>query len=94
MRILAIGDVTSPAGLSHLAKNLWKYREENKIDFVIVNGENASFITGISEEGEYTADIIEALRRRDEIFEILDSFKTKDMTKTEEERRDQGAVSC
>lgn len=51
MRILAIGDVTSPAGLSHLAKNLWKYREENKIDFVIVNGENASFITGISEEG-------------------------------------------
>ena len=51
MRILAIGDVTSPAGLSHLTKNLWKYREENKIDFVIVNGENASFITGISEEG-------------------------------------------
>jgi metallophosphoesterase (TIGR00282 family) len=51
MRILAIGDVTSPAGLSHLAKNLWKYREENKIDLVIVNGENASFITGISEEG-------------------------------------------
>ena len=51
MRILAIGDVTSPLGLSHLAKNLWKYREENKIDFVIVNGENASFITGISEEG-------------------------------------------
>ena len=35
MRILAIGDVTSPLGLSHLAKNLWKYREENKIDFVI-----------------------------------------------------------
>lgn len=51
MRILAIGDVTSPAGLLHLTKNLWKYREENKIDFVIVNGENASFITGISEEG-------------------------------------------
>lgn len=51
MRILAIGDVTSPQGLMHLAKNLWKYREKNKIDFVIVNGENASFITGISEEG-------------------------------------------
>ena len=51
MRILAIGDVTSPEGLAHLSKNLWKYREENKIDFVIVNGENASFITGISEEG-------------------------------------------
>ena len=51
MRILAIGDVTSPGGLAHLTKNLWRYREENKIDFVIVNGENASFITGISEEG-------------------------------------------
>ncbi len=38
--------------------------------------------------GKYTADLIEALRRRDEIFEILDSFKTKDMTKTEEERRE------
>ena len=51
MRILTIGDITSPAGLLHLTKNLWKYREENKIDMVIVNGENASFITGISEEG-------------------------------------------
>ena len=37
--------------------------------------------------GKYNADLIEALRRRGEIFEILDSFKTKDMTKTEEERR-------
>ena len=38
--------------------------------------------------GKYTPHLIEALRRRDEIFEILDSFKTKDMTKTEEERRE------
>jgi len=37
--------------------------------------------------GKYTADLIEALRRRGEIFEILDSFKTKDKTKSEEERR-------
>ena len=37
--------------------------------------------------GKYTEDLIEALRKRDEIFEILESFKTKDMTKTEEERR-------
>ena len=36
--------------------------------------------------GAYTQDIIEALRKRGEIFEILDSFKTKDMTKSEEER--------
>ena len=37
--------------------------------------------------GKYTADLIEALKRRGDIFEILDSFKTKDMTKSEEERR-------
>lgn len=50
LKILAIGDVTSPAGVEHLKRNLWKFREENKIDFCVVNGENASFITGISPE--------------------------------------------
>ncbi len=48
MKILVIGDVTSPAGAEHLAKNLWKFRAERGIDFCVVNGENASFITGIS----------------------------------------------
>ena len=50
VNILVIGDVTSPSGVEFLRKNLWRVREENKIDFCIVNGENASFITGISEE--------------------------------------------
>ena len=35
--------------------------------------------------GKYTKDIIEAIQKRGEIFEILDSFKTKDTTKSEEE---------
>ncbi len=35
--------------------------------------------------GKYTKDIIESLQKRNEIFEILDSFKTKDTTKSEEE---------
>ncbi len=35
--------------------------------------------------GAYTRDIIESLRKREEIFEILDSFKTKDQTKSPEE---------
>jgi len=48
LKILAIGDVTSPEGVEHLSRNLWKFREQNKIDFCVVNGENASFITGIS----------------------------------------------
>jgi calcineurin-like phosphoesterase len=50
MKILCIGDVTSPGGITHLCKNLWKFREREGIDFTIVNGENASFITGISSE--------------------------------------------
>jgi metallophosphoesterase (TIGR00282 family) len=50
MKILAIGDVTSPRGVDHLEKNLWRVRRENGIDFCVVNGENASFITGISPE--------------------------------------------
>lgn len=48
MKILAIGDVTSGGGVKHLAKNLWGIRKKFGIDFCIVNGENASFITGIS----------------------------------------------
>ena len=32
--------------------------------------------------GAYTKDILEALQKRKEIFEILDSFKTKDPDKT------------
>ncbi len=55
LNILVIGDVTSPAGIEHLRKNLWRVREENKIDFCVVNGENASFVTGISAE---LADIL------------------------------------
>ena len=51
MKILAIGDVTSPAGLAHLEKRLWGIRRKFEIDFCVVNGENASFITGISKEG-------------------------------------------
>ncbi|MBQ4091068.1 MAG: lysine--tRNA ligase [Clostridia bacterium] len=37
--------------------------------------------------GKYTADLIHAIKNRGEIFEILDSFKTKDKTLSEEERR-------
>ena len=50
MNILVIGDVVSPSGIEHLNKNLWKVREKNKIDFCVVNGENASFVTGVSPE--------------------------------------------
>ncbi len=50
LKILVIGDVTSPKGVEHLSQKLWKIRKENGIDFCVVNGENASFVTGISPE--------------------------------------------
>ncbi len=50
MRILAIGDVTSPVGVKHLEDNLWRVRDREKIDLCVVNAENASFITGASRE--------------------------------------------
>lgn len=50
MKILVIGDVTSPKGIEHLKNNLWRVRKETGTDFCVVNGENASFITGISPE--------------------------------------------
>ena len=51
MKILSIVDVTSPAGAAHLEKRLWGIRRQYNIDFCVVNGENASFITGISKDG-------------------------------------------
>ena len=37
--------------------------------------------------GAYREDILESLRKRGEIFEILDSFKTKDASKSPEEQK-------
>jgi len=39
--------------------------------------------------GKYRDDIIESLQKREEIFEILDSFKTKDKSLSEEELKKQ-----
>ena len=49
MRSLCIGDVTSRKGVEHLRHNLWRVRKERRVDFCIVNAENAAFITGASE---------------------------------------------
>lgn len=50
MKILCVGDVTSPAGVEHLRANLWQFRRDNKIDFCVVNGENASLISAATPE--------------------------------------------
>lgn len=48
MRILALGDVVGSAAVAYLSEHLWKFRSKEKIDAVIVNGENASDIRGLS----------------------------------------------
>ena len=47
MNILAIGDLVGDAGLKKLAQEIKKIKEENKIDFTIVNGENVADGMGI-----------------------------------------------
>ena len=42
--------MTGPAGIAHLKNNLWDVRKREGADFAIVNGENASFVTGIAKE--------------------------------------------
>lgn len=50
MKVLAIGDVTSPGGVAHLEKNLWRVRREYGVDLCIVNAENASVVYSYTPE--------------------------------------------
>ena len=50
MKILCIGDVTSPAGVRHLQDALWRVRRERGVDFCVVNAENASLVSTLSPE--------------------------------------------
>ena len=42
MKILFLGDVVGISGRSMVLNNLLSKIEDNKIDFVVVNGENAA----------------------------------------------------
>ena len=50
MKILAVGDLVGAAGVKKLKTELPKIRENEKIDFVIVNGENAGEGMGITKK--------------------------------------------
>ena len=50
MKILAVGDLVGSAGVKKLKTELNKIRENEKIDFVIVNGENAGEGMGITKK--------------------------------------------
>lgn len=50
MKILAVGDLIGSAGIRKLKSELPKIREQEKIDFVIANGENSAEGMGITEK--------------------------------------------
>lgn len=52
MKILIVGDIFSKLGRATFEENIKRIKEEEKINFVIVNGENASHGKGLN-EGHY-----------------------------------------
>ena len=50
MKILAVGDIVGRNGLKKLQAVLPKFMQQNEIDFVVVNGENAADGMGITEK--------------------------------------------
>ena len=80
LKILALGDVVGPRSVEYLKKNLWKFRRENGIDFVVANGENASEPNGIDKQTAQTlfdsgVDVITTgnhIWRKSTIFTYLD----------------------
>lgn len=50
MKILTVGDIVGEAGIIELKNKLYQLRQKEKIDFVIVNGENAAEGMGITKK--------------------------------------------
>ena len=50
MRIIFLGDIVGRAAREEIQNSLPRIKEEHKIDFAIVNGENAAGGFGITEE--------------------------------------------
>ncbi|MBO5020460.1 MAG: YmdB family metallophosphoesterase, partial [Clostridia bacterium] len=80
MRILTIGDVCSPSGVTALIRLLPKLKREFLADAVIVNGENSALGNGITKQSAMDifsagADVITGgnhTLRRPEVFPFLD----------------------
>ena len=58
MKILAVGDIVGEIGVRKLKEILPKLKKEEKIDFVITNGENSAGGMGITEKN--FKDLLEA----------------------------------
>ena len=83
MRVLALGDMVSPRSVEGLKTKLWTYRKEEKIDFVIANGENASKGNGLEADAamqliDYGVDVITGgnhIWQKNSLRPFLDSSK-------------------
>ncbi len=81
LRVLLLGDVSGDAGLGALFMGLSSAVDDNNIDFVICNGENAADGFGITIDNynkmkTYGVDVITSgnhIWQKDEIFTLLDS---------------------
>ena len=79
-------DIPDPWGChenyaKHFEEEFLKQMEEFGIEL------DCRYQADLYRSGAYTKDILESLRKRGEIFEILDSFKTKDPDKSPEQLR-------
>ena len=59
MKILFLGDVIGPSGCKSVNSYLSQIKKKNKIDFVIVNGENAAD-SGVGITEKITEDLYNA----------------------------------
>ena len=83
MKILAIGDIVGNSGVKKMKESLREIRENKKIDFVIVNGENAGEGMGITEKNfkdilEENVDVITMGNHtwgKKDIFKFIDHPK-------------------
>ena len=83
LKILAVGDIVGEAGIKELKKELNQIRQQEEIDFVIVNGENAAEGMGITEKNfndiiSQTVDVITMGNHtwgKKDIFKFIDHPK-------------------
>lgn len=83
MKILAVGDLIGSAGVRKLKNTLQKLREQEKIDFVIVNGENSAEGMGITEKNfhDILAEKVDVITMGNHTWGKKDIFKFIDHPK-------------